>query len=95
MAVTPFPPPDQDMNRLSLSIARVFILHFIFRRFSSLKLIHWDIIQILTNNGFGYLPDLDEIVFSCTAYNPWLIDIPAEIGEMVCVATMHEQTVKN
>lgn len=58
---------------------------------SSLNLIHRDIFRIFSNNRFGYFPDLDEIVLSSAAHNPWLIQVPGEIRHAVGVTTVHKQ----
>jgi hypothetical protein len=61
--------------------------------YSSLKLIQRNIISVLTYNRLRYLPDLNEIVFSSAANYPRLSLVPAEICQVIGMATMHEKPV--
>lgn len=48
--------------------------------------------MIFAYNGVRNLPYLDKIVLRSTANNPWLMLVPAEVGKMVSMASMHEKS---
>lgn len=58
-----------------------------------LKLIDWNIIVVFADNGFCYFPDLDKVVFGCTTNDPGFVGIPAEVSQVVRVASVHKEPV--
>jgi len=56
----------------------------------SIDLVRRDIVEVFSNNGFGNLPDLNKIVLGGAADHPGFVRIPAKIGKMVSVASVHE-----
>jgi len=59
----------------------------------SLKLIHGDVVGVFAYDGLGDFPDLDQVVFGGAADDPGFGLVPAEIGEVVGVAAVHEEPV--
>jgi len=59
---------------------------------SPIKFVHRDIFEVFADDRLGHFPYLDEIVFRCTANHPWFGLVPAEVGNMISMATVHEQT---
>jgi len=60
---------------------------------SSFEFVNWDVVGVLSYDGVGDLPDLDEVVLSSAADDPGLGLVPAEVCEVVGVAAVHEKTV--
>ena len=50
-------------------------------------------VVVLSDDGVCYFPDLKQVIFSGTAYQPWIIQVPAKIGQVIGVATMHEESL--
>ena len=47
---------------------------------------------ICSNNRLSHLPDLKEIVLSSTAEEPWVVEVPAEVSQVVRMSAMHEES---
>jgi hypothetical protein len=67
-------------------------LQITYRVFSSLKLVHWDILKVFANNRLRCFPDLNKVILCSTAYHPWLRLVPAEIRKVVGMASVHEES---
>ena len=59
----------------------------------SVELVYGQVRVILTHDGLCNLPNLQHVVFGCAGDKPRVILVPAEVGEMVGVATMHKEPV--
>ena len=46
---------------------------------------------ISTDNGLGHLPNLKKVVLSSAADDPGVVEIPAEIGQVIGVPSMHKE----
>lgn len=47
-------------------------------------------VDLSANNRVGRLPDLEDIVLGGTGDKPWVVGIPAEVGQVVRVTAVHE-----
>ncbi len=57
-----------------------------------LQLLDWHVIRLLAHNSIRHFPHLDQVVLRCAAQDPWVIQVPAEVGDSIGVATMHEES---
>jgi len=44
-----------------------------------------------TDDGLGHLPDLKKVVLGSAADNPRVVEIPAEISQVIGVSSVHEE----
>lgn len=51
------------------------------------------VVVFLANNRVCHLPDLEQVIFRCAADKPGVVRVPAEVGQMVGVAAMHEKAI--
>ena len=57
----------------------------------SFDLLDGNVVRVFPYYGICYLPHLDQIILCCTANDPWVVHIPAEIGDVICMTAVHKQ----
>lgn len=66
---------------------------YLLRTQLAIQLVQGHLGVVVANNGLGWLPDLQDVVFSSTGNQPGIVRVPAEVSEVVRVAAVHEETI--